>query len=92
MGYNQLEGTLPDAIGTLAQLAYLYVMCLLCAVMDILHDTVVVGLWGRDSQRPAVVRRDLSSNMLCGTIPASVGDLTNLMELCVARTVQPNWV
>jgi hypothetical protein len=68
---NNLNGTLPDAIGGLTSMTRL---CVRCACGGLLE-----GADAECTRMPVVRRRNIQINKISGTIPASLGNM-NLMK------------
>ncbi len=83
LGSNNLQGSLPDALGLLTNLTTLCV-----SDSDAHHYLTTCGVHVHDARADCVRARrpgrgsDVSNNVLQGTVPASLGSLTRLTSLC----------
>ena len=85
MKYNTLTGAIPDSIGNMVHLSYLYATIslfinLLSLIRFFLHYSLflVLSVFSRES-----IYSYLNNNLLNGTIPDSIANLSGLMVLYV---------
>ena len=89
LNHNQLSGTIPATLGNMTSLQFLCAACQPptsqrpCVVA---RRYVLFALRRAGRTRAAPVCSDLNMNQLMnGTIPATLGSLTSLQQLCEAR-------
>ena len=83
---NQLSGIVPSTIGSLTNLVHLYDILLVTIIMFILATTQLNSTHSISHSNTCLIHSStigslLGSNQLSGTIPSTIGSLTNLQAL-----------
>ena len=78
---NTLSGTIPESLGQLTKLQWL---CVSSQFLTVSVQTTHCQRTTLCTHHVAPVCRWLYNNALSGTIPDSLGQLTNLQKLCVS--------